>query len=336
MLDKENDILLINNPNSSSFKLLISNKSQLIISDIELDKDSKKIKQEKNINSLILNFPDDILSIHHLSSINKILISCISNKTLYLIEEKIIFGDKKSISEFNIEKDSLIFQNNKKMTSIISYQENKDKYFLIISDKFGEISMKPINKNETKESFAKEIKIVTGHCDTINYLKLSFNKKILLSSDNFGKIKIYNFPNIFNVLSVILYHEDEVLYTNFGGDSDKCLFVINKAGNIDIWSIYDFINKNQINMDFLKNEKIIEVKTLNKNEYVIIKTDKKIYVVKIFDDEYKAEKIKELDIIKENDDKEKIENKFFDFNGIIYMIEINLDKNKINAINNIS
>ena len=335
MLDKENDILLINNPNSSSFKLLISNKSQLIISDIELDKDSKKIKQEKNINSLILNFPDDILSIHHLSSINKILISCISNKTLYLIEEKIIFGDEKSISEFNIEKDALIFQNNKKMTSIISYQENKDKYFLIISDKFGEISMKPINKNETKESFAKEIKIVTGHCDTINYLKLSFNKKILLSSDNFGKIKIYNFPNIFNVLSVILYHEDEVHYTNFGGNSDKCLFVINKAGNIDIWSIYDFINKNQINMDFLKNEKIIEVKTLNKNEYVIIKTEKKIFVIKIFDDEYKAEKIKELDNIKENDDKEKIENKFFDFNGIIYMIEINLDKNKINAINTI-
>ena len=332
MLDKENDILLINNPNSSSFKLLISNKSQLIISDIELDKDSKKINQEKNINSLILNFPDDILSIHHLSSINKILISCISNKTLYLIEEKIIFGDEKSISEFNIEKDALIFQNNKKMTSIISYQENKDKYFLIISDKFGEISMKPINKNETKESFAKEIKIVTGHCDTINYLKLSFNKKILLSSDNFGKIKIYNFPNIFNVLSVILYHEDEVHYTNFGGDSDKCLFVINKAGNIDIWSIYDFINKNQINMDFLKNEKIIEVKTLNKNEYVIIKTEKKIFVIKIFDDEYKAEKIKELDNIKENDDKEKIENKFFDFSGIIYMIEINLDKNKINIL----
>ena len=136
MLDKENDILLINNPNSSSFKLLISNKSQLIISDIELDKDSKKIRQEKNINSLILNFPDDILSIHHLSSINKILISCISNKTLYLIEEKIIFGDEKSISEFNMEKDALIFQNNKKMTSIISYQENKDKYFLIITYSF--------------------------------------------------------------------------------------------------------------------------------------------------------------------------------------------------------
>ena len=30
-----------------------------------------------------------------------------------------------------------------------------------------------------------------------------------------SKIKIYNFPNIFNVLSVILYHEDENIYTNF-------------------------------------------------------------------------------------------------------------------------
>ena len=69
---------------------------------------------------------------------------------------------------------------------------------------------------------------------------------------------------------------------------------------------------------------------------LLLKLKKKIFVIKIFDDEYKAEKIKELDIIKENDDKEKIENKFFDFNGIIYMIEINLDKNKINAINNIS
>ena len=328
MLDKENDILLINNPNSSSFKLLISNKSQLIISDIELDKDSKKINQEKNINSLILNFPDDILSIHHLSSINKILISCISNKTLYLIEEKIIFGDEKSISEFNIEKDALIFQNNKKMTSIISYQENKDKYFLIISDKFGEISMKPINKNETKESFAKEIKIVTGHCDTINYLKLSFNKKILLSSDNFGKIKIYNFPNIFNVLSVILYHEDEIVFTNFLGENDKGFFVINKSGFIDFWSLYDFINKNKINMDFLNEEKILEVKMLKKNEYIMIKTSKKFFVVKIDEDKYEIEKIKEIENNKEN-----IENKFFDFNDKIFNIEINSVKNEINAIN---
>ena len=261
---------------------------------------------------------------------NKIIVSCISNKTLYLIDEEIINGDEKTIAEFTIEKNALIFQSNKKMTSIISYQETKEKYFLLISDKFGEISMKPITKEETKESFAKEIKIVTGHCDTINYIKLSLDNKLLLSSDNFGKIKIYSFPNIFNVLSVILYHEDEIIYTNFAGENDKCFFVINKAGNIDIWSIYDFINKNKINMDFLDGERIIEVKTLDKNEYVIIKTSKKFFVIKINDIKYEIEKIKEI-----NNEEGKIVNKFFDFNGNIFHIEINPEKNEINSIKTI-
>ena len=327
MLDKEKDILVINS------KLLIAYKSKLIIEDIKLDKDSNKIILNTDSNDNSLQFPDDILSIHYLSSLNKILISCISNKTLYLIEEKIIFGDEKTLKEFNIEKDALIFQSNKKMTSIISYQENKDKYFLLISDKFGEISMKPITKEETKESFSKEIKILTGHCDTINYLKLSLDNKLLLSSDNFGKIKIYNFPNIFNVLSVILYHEDEITYTNFAGKNDKCFFVINKAGNIDFWSIYDFIKTNEINLAFLNKEKIVEVKTLNKNEYVIIETDKNIFVIKIDDNKYEIEKVKEIDI---REVKDKIENKFFEYNERIYQIEIHIDNYKIKSINNIS
>ena len=303
-------------------KLLIAYKTKLIISEIEQDKDSKSFNIKKENKSLI--FPDDILSIHYLSSLNKIVISCISNKTIYLIDEKIIY-DEKMINEFNVEKDALIFQSNKKMTSIISYKENEEKYFLLISDKFGEISMKPIIKEENKESFAKEIKIVTGHCDTINYLKLNYDKKLLLSSDNFGKIKIYNFPNIFNVLSVILYHENEIIYTNFGGKADKCFFVINKAGNIDIWSLYDFIKKNQINLDFLNNDKILEVKILNKNEYILIKTSKKYFLIKIDDEKYNIEKIKEMENIEG-----KIENKFFDYDGNIYKIEINLEKNNIN------
>ena len=325
MLDKENDILII-----KSSKILIAHKTKLLIANIEQDKDSKNLKLSKDKKIFSLNFPDDILSIHHLSSLNKIVVSCISNKTLYLIDEEIINGDEKTIAEFTIEKNALIFQSNKKMTSIISYQETKEKYFLLISDKFGEISMKPITKEETKESFAKEIKIVTGHCDTINYIKLSLDNKLLLSSDNFGKIKIYSFPNIFNVLSVILYHEDEIIYANFAGENDKCFFVINKAGNIDIWSIYDFINKNKINMDFLDGEKIIEVKTLNKNEYVIIKTSKKFFVIRINDTKYEIEKIKEI-----NNKEGKIENKFFDFNGNIFHIEINPENNEINSIKTI-
>ena len=324
MLDKENDILIIN----SSKKILIANKTKLFIVEIEQEKDTKNITLSKSKKIFSINFPDDILSIHHLISLNKIIVSCISNKTLYLISEEIINKDEKALNEFNLEKDALIFQSNKKMTSIISYQETPDKYFLLISDKFGEISIKPVTKFETRESFAKEIKIVTGHCDTINYIKLSLDKKVLLSADNFGKIKIYNFPNIFNVLSVILYHEDEIVYTNFLGENDKGFFVINKSGFIDFWSLYDFINKNKINMDFLNEEKILEVKMLKKNEYIMIKTSKKFFVVKIDEDKYEIEKIKEIENNKEN-----IENKFFDFNDKIFNIEINSVKNEINAIN---
>ena len=324
MLDKENDILIIN----SSKKILIANKTKLFIIEIEQEKDTKNITLSKSKKIFSINFPDDILSIHHLISLNKIIVSCISNKTLYLISEEIINKDEKALNEFNLEKDALIFQSNKKMTSIISYQETPDKYFLLISDKFGEISIKPVTKFETRESFAKEIKIVTGHCDTINYIKLSLDKKVLLSADNFGKIKIYNFPNIFNVLSVILYHEDEIVYTNFLGENDKGFFVINKSGFIDFWSLYDFINKNKINMDFLNEEKILEVKMLKKNEYIMIKTSKKFFVVKIDEDKYEIEKIKEIENNKEN-----IENKFFDFNDKIFNIEINSVKNEINAIN---
>ena len=324
MLDKENDILIIN----SSKKILIANKTKLFIVEIEQEKDTKNITLSKSKKIFSINFPDDILSIHHLISLNKIIVSCISNKTLYLISEEIINKDEKALNEFNLEKDALIFQSNKKMTSIISYQETPDKYFLLISDKFGEISIKPVTKFETRESFAKEIKIVTGHCDTINYIKLSLDKKVLLSADNFGKIKIYNFPNIFNVLSVILYHEDEIVYTNFLGENDKGFFVINKSGFIDFWSLYDFINKNKMNMDFLNEEKILEVKMLKKNEYIMIKTSKKFFVVKIDEDKYEIEKIKEIENNKEN-----IENKFFDFNDKIFNIEINSVKNEINAIN---
>ena len=324
MLDKENDILIIN----SSKKILIANKTKLFIVEIEQEKDTKNITLSKSKKIFSINFPDDILSIHHLISLNKIIVSCISNKTLYLISEEIINKDEKALKEFNLEKDALIFQSNKKMTSIISYQETPDKYFLLISDKFGEISIKPVTKFETRESFAKEIKIVTGHCDTINYIKLSLDKKVLLSADNFGKIKIYNFPNIFNVLSVILYHEDEIVFTNFLGENDKGFFVINKSGFIDFWSLYDFINKNKINMDFLNEEKILEVKMLKKNEYIMIKTSKKFFVVKIDEDKYEIEKIKEIENNKEN-----IENKFFDFNDKIFNIEINSVKNEINAIN---
>ena len=336
MLDKDKDILIISPSESSKTdkKLLIAHKNSLIIANLENEKDSKNIIINKEKISSLL-FPDDILSIHHLHFINKILVSCITNKNLYLIDENIIYDDKK-IKEFNIEKDALIFQGNKKITAIIDTEESKDKYFLLISDKFGEISIKPITNKETQESFSKEIKIVSGHCDTINYFKQSKDKKLLLSSDNFGKIKVYCFPNIFNVLSVILYHEDEIKYINFGGELDKCIIVLNKANSIDVWSTYDFINQNQIKMDFIENdEKIMNYQMVNKNNNIIISTDKKVIVLEIDDIKYSVKPTKQIELkeLFKEQKCEKYDSTFFDYNGKIYHLCIDKDDNKIIKIN---
>ena len=110
MLDKENDILIIN-----SSRILIAHKSKLIIAEIEQNKDSKNIVLSKNKKIFSLNFPDDILSIHHLTSIKKIIISCISNKSIYFINEELIFSDEKTLTDFTVEKNALIFQSNKKI-----------------------------------------------------------------------------------------------------------------------------------------------------------------------------------------------------------------------------
>ena len=96
MLDKERDILIISPTDSNPYqKLLIAHKNNLIITNLEKDKekDSKLIIDKEKLS--LLSFPDDILSIHHLPSLKKILVSCITNKNLYLIDENIIYDNKK-------------------------------------------------------------------------------------------------------------------------------------------------------------------------------------------------------------------------------------------------
>ena len=325
----EKDILTLENSKNSSKesqKLLIAYKNKIIITDICKNKISEKI--------LSITFPDEILSIHNLKSINKILVSCSSNKTLYLFNSELIFNET-NISEFKIEKDCFLFLNSKKITSIIDYEETKELYFLLISDKFGEISLKPVSNKETKETFEKEIKIVCGHCDTINFFKQSINKKLLLSSDTFGKIKIYDFPNIFNVLSVLLYHENDILYVNFGGIGDKCIIIIKKKNTIDIWSMYDFVLQKKIEMDFIEeNEKIISAKMINDNCNIILYTDKNIFLLDVDTSCYKVEKIKEISLnkLKEKykDKASKLDSTFYNGNdGKIYHILINEENGEL-------
>lgn len=104
------------------------------------------------------------------------------------------------------------------------------------SDKFGEIHIKKITAD--KEAFAQKGKILFGHCDPITFLQLSPQNKLLLSSDSFGKIKVYQFPNCFNMLTVMLYKNDEIKYVNF--ISEEAIIVLTNENEVHLWSTYDF------------------------------------------------------------------------------------------------
>jgi hypothetical protein len=50
--------------------------------------------------------------------------------------------------------------------------------------------------------------ILYGHSDPIHFMRMSSFNNIIVSCDTFGKIKICEFPNIFNVLSVLFYENE--------------------------------------------------------------------------------------------------------------------------------
>lgn len=161
--------------------------------------------------------------------------------------------------------------NSKKLTCAFITQESKD-HFLFIADKFGEITIKLITPNDNSDSFKQKGKIVSGHCDSITSLKLSKDKQLLLSSDTFGKIKIYQFPNMFNVLSVLLYMNESVKYVDFIGNSSNAVIVYTKNNEIDIWSMFDFIKQTSVIVDYNDNEEFISITQCHSKSEFIIET----------------------------------------------------------------
>ena len=91
-------------------------------------------------------------------------------------------------------------------------------------------------------------------------------------------------------------------------------------------------------MDFIENDdKIMNVKMVNKNNNIILLTEKKVILLEVDDIGYNIKKVKEInlkDLIKD----EKIENyqnKFFDYEGKLFHLCINKEDNKIININSI-
>ena len=94
--------------------------------------------------------------------------------------------------------------------------------------------------------------------------------------------------------------------------------VLNKANSIDIWSTYDFVNQNQFKLDFIENdEKILDVKMINKNNNIVILTDKKVVLLDVYDIKFNISKLEEIElkelIKEEKEELEKYDSKFFDY-----------------------
>lgn len=56
--------------------------------------------------------------------------------------------------------------------------------------------------------FNEAPKILFGHSDPIHFLKINSSLSLIASADTFGKIKLHQFPNIFEMESVLLYKNE--------------------------------------------------------------------------------------------------------------------------------
>ena len=117
---------------------------------------------------------------------------------------------------------------------------------------------------------------------------------------------------------------------------DKCIIVLNKEKTIDVWSTYDFVIQKKIKLDFLEDEEnILGVKMINKNNNLVLFTNKKIVILEIDDIAYNVKAVKEI-LLTELIEEEKIEKydfKFFDYKGKVFNLIINLDNHEIIKIN---
>ena len=73
-----------------------------------------------------------------------------------------------------------------------------------------------------------------GHSESISFLMLNSERNTIVSSDSLGKIKICNFPNIFDLRTVLMY--DNYRYLSFFGKN--FLLVVNYDDKVKYIEFY--------------------------------------------------------------------------------------------------
>ena len=145
-------------------------------------------------------------------------------------------------------------------------------------------------------------------------MRVSPNGKLIATADTLGKIKLVEFPNIFNMLTVFLYNNEDIKFCDFVNNQN--LIVINSKYEIHLWNLNDFKLKSKFD---LKN--LFDLKNYFNENY------EKIQNSTINEDDRKDTELQENNNFCREDD--VIKNVFY-VKGKNIILQINKNINKIN------
>jgi len=96
-------------------------------------------------------------------------------------------------------------------------------------------------------------------------MKISPSKNLIASADILGKIKICEFPNVFNVQSVLFYENEDVILMDFFSKSNRELVVLDSKNALHFWSVESFktICKIPLEEVLLENTKLTSIEIIS-------------------------------------------------------------------------
>lgn len=97
-------------------------------------------------------------------------------------------------------------------------------------------------------------------------MRVSPSGRMIATADTLGKIKIVEFPNIFNMLTVLLYNVEDIKFCDFINNQN--LIVINSNYEIHIWNLNNFQLKSKFDL-----KSILDIKINKKLESQDIKAE---------------------------------------------------------------
>ena len=209
--------------NSLQSSIVINNLSPKLIKDylyIPTVKSLIKLKDNKVVTIY------DLPKIDNVTNVNQPTEDLLLN--YHIFDECIILigANSKRIAVYNLNGEKLKdYIHTKKITNSVIHIDNEI-IFILFSDKFGEVYL--LNTQTMDKAT-----LLYGHAEIISFLLKTKKDDVLISSDGLGKIKICEFPNIFEIRSVIMYDS----YRFVGLIEDKYLFVLDFHNNGHIWKL---------------------------------------------------------------------------------------------------